>query len=73
MPRGIFKIREKSTTAISKAVERPQHEEGVPFPTPVFQEVEYKTWSQKGITKFVFYARTKSFLCLSSKMEKSSA
>lgn len=67
---GCSKIREKGTIAINKAVGKAQHEEGVPFPTRVFQEVEYKTWSQRDITKFLYYARNKSLLCLAGKMEK---
>lgn len=70
VPRGTFKIREKSTIAINKAVVRPRHEQEVPFPTSVLQEVEYKISRQRDITKLVFYARNKSSLCLSSKMEK---
>lgn len=67
---GCSKIREKGTIAINKAVGKAKHEEGVPFPTHVFQEVEYKTWSQRDITKFLYYARNKSLLCLAGKMEK---
>lgn len=66
----MFKIREKSTIVINKAVVKPQHVQGVWFPTSVFHKVEYKTLSQRDITKLVFYERTKSLLCLSSKMEK---
>lgn len=37
---GCSIIREMGTIAINKAIGKAQHEEGVPFPTPVFQKVE---------------------------------
>lgn len=58
------------TIAINKAVGKAQPEKEILFPTLVFQKVECKTWIQRDIIKFLYYARNKSLLCLAGKMEK---
>lgn len=67
---GCSKIGKKGTTAINRLLGSLSMKGGVPFPIHVFQEVEYKTWSQRDVTKFLYYARNKSLLCLAGKMEK---